>query len=116
MWPTAPFSKDLLTKASEELAQLIERQFSVYCSQRSTFGLVAEFDDTSKSDFLAECKTELLSHLSPSSATIVTAKTKFKEDNCYNVLAYWCSVAFELPCLHLIYKVLSVCASSEAAC
>ena len=74
MWPTAPFSKDLSTRASEELAQLIERQFPVYCSQRTTFGLVAEFDDTSKSDFLEECKTELLSHLWPTLATIVTAK------------------------------------------
>ena len=69
-----------------------------------------------ESDFLAECKTELLSHLSPTLATIVTAKNKFKEDNCYNVHAYWSSIAFELPCLHLIFRVLSVCASSEAAC
>ena len=105
MWPCASFSKDILGKASGELENLINQQYSLFVSRRTTFGLLSDFDDGNKIEFVAECRSELMKHLSPTSPSVLAAKAIFKRENTYDVKTYWASVAFELPCLHLVQGV-----------
>lgn len=122
-------SLEVQQKASEELEELVQRQYPQWVRFRKATKLPPDFTATTEEEFLLHAKSDLTCHLVGDKTKAARKlfkyeyETKIKklsegcdvEGKIFSLREYWNTISLDCPAIAVVVRVLQRCSASEAA-